>query len=172
MSLLSKLLGGDKKTEKVAKDILGGLFADQAKPAPGPRPDKEIYNHGNQYREERREDSPSGFSWGEYMPAEENQYNYPGTYIDYFEHIFREDFPGYTFTKTCSNNERRRYVYTFTGARTFVVELMSQNCSVKRTRRECEAKGIPYRRFYYDHQGWWNTRKYVVTRIRQALGEL
>ena len=60
----------------------------------------------------------------------------------------------------------------FTEGLDIVVELMSENCSVKRTRRDCEAKGIPYRRFYYDHQGWWNTRKYVVTRIRQALGEL
>ena len=31
------------------------------------------------------------------------------------------------------------------------------------------AQGIPYLRFYYNHEGWWNTRSYVTRRIANAL---
>ena len=34
----------------------------------------------------------------------------------------------------------------------------------------CRAKeGVPYLRFYKDHEGWWNARSYVVSRIEKAL---
>lgn len=171
MSLISKLFGGDKKAERTAKDILNGLFGEHnERPEQTPAPSQQ--GHAPAYEAPAYDDSPSGFSWGDNMPAEENQYNYPGPYLDYFEHIFREDFPGYSFERTASQNTRRRYVYTFTGAagRALVVELMSENCSSKMTRRQCEAEGVPYLRFYYDHQGWWNTREYVVTRMRKVLG--
>ena len=32
------------------------------------------------------------------------------------------------------------------------------------------AQGIPYIRFYYDHEGWWNTKSYVIRRTSEALG--
>ena len=103
------------------------------------------------------------------MPAEENQYNFSGTYIQYFEKIFREDFPSYSVARTAQ--EDRFTVYTFNGAAgcALVVELKSERSSAQAIRRRCEAEGVPYLRFYYDHDGWWNTRAYVTERIRRAL---
>ena len=32
-------------------------------------------------------------------------------------------------------------------------------------------KGLPYLRFYFDHEGWWNTRAYVTKRVAEALAD-
>ena len=47
---------------------------------------------------------------------------------------------------------------------------MSENSEANKLRSACRAQGLPYVRFYYDHDGWWNTRSYVVSRTRAALG--
>lgn len=169
MGILSKLFGGDKGAEKAAKDLLNGLFGEKpnqpsssgttvtSKPAEAPqRP--------------ASPESPSGFSWGEEMPAEENQFNYNGPFWSYFEHIFSADFPAYRVEKR-EIEPRKRIAYTlWSGAsKAVVVELMNESCSAYKFRNDCAKEGVPYVRFYHDHDGWWNTREYVVTRIRGAL---
>ena len=47
---------------------------------------------------------------------------------------------------------------------------MSENSEANKLRASCRAQGLPYVRFYYDHDGWWNTRSYVAGRTRAALG--
>ena len=50
-----------------------------------------------------------------------------------------------------------------------VVPILPDSSETKKLRRECQAQGVPYLRFYYDHEGWWNTRSYVTRRTRDAL---
>ena len=50
-----------------------------------------------------------------------------------------------------------------------IVELLPQRSSVYKLRRDCATMGIPYLRYYYDHEGWWNTYSYVTERTRAAL---
>ncbi len=98
MSFLSKLLGGDKNAEKAAKDLLNGLFGNN-KPAqtPSAAPETPVSAAPSQPVQSA---SPSGFSWGEAMPGEENQFSYPGSYEQYFEHVFAEDFPACRYEKS------------------------------------------------------------------------
>ncbi len=127
-----------------------------------------------------------GFSWGDQMPREENQYSYPGEYYDYFAMIFARDFPSLRAEQEArfmgNDNRavrygrpqpRRRVATVFTlwdgGRKALVVELLSEHAQTAKLRSECERQGIPYLRFYYNHHGWWNTRSYVVERVRQAL---
>ena len=116
------------------------------------------------------EDKPSP-SWGPKMPDEENQFNYPGTYLEYFTKIFETEFPEYTIE--CSTGTGRRPVTVFTFwdgfKKALVVELLSQSSDVRKQRNICAKQGIPYLRYYYDHKGWWNTRSYVISRTRAAL---
>ena len=102
------------------------------------------------------------------MPDEETQYNFKGTYTQYFESIFGAEFPRYFVEKT---TEGSRVIYTFRdgGAKALVVELLSEKSSVYKLRKACQKEGVPYLRFYYDHDGWWNTRAYVVQRVGDAL---
>ena len=112
----------------------------------------------------------SGDSWGEEMPAEENQYNFGGSYLQYFGKVFREDFPAYTVQQEPGRDERSPlFVFYQNGRRCLVVELKSERSSAQAIRRRCEAEGVPYLRFYYDHDGWWNTRSYVTRRVAAAL---
>ena len=164
MSLLSKFLKdeGAKALENVGKDLLAKALGDQtrqpaAQPAPAPAaPAQSDYDP----------DDP----W-DVMPAEENQYSYNGHYTAYFSGIFASEFPAYNVTQE-SVNGGRATVYTFLqgGSKALVVELMSERSEANRLRTECKRAGVPYVRFYYDHQGWWNTRSYVVNRVREALG--
>ena len=64
-----------------------------------------------------------------------------------------------------------RTTYTFWSGRikALIVELMSESRPNNSLRDDCSRLGIPYLRFYYDHHGWWNTRSYVVERVRKAL---
>lgn len=113
----------------------------------------------------------SGFSWGENMPSEENQFNYPGTYVEYFRHVFSEDFPSYRLTDESVRKGRATVITLWNGEqKALVVELMSETSSAEKIRYSCQKEGIPYLRFYYNHHGWWNTRAYVVSRTRNALG--
>ena len=112
----------------------------------------------------------SGDSWGEEMPNEPNQYNFSGNYVQYFESILREEFAGYA-VHTDASEMRRRTVFTLSGAagKALVIEVMTEGSSAQKIRRACEKEGVPYVRFYFDHDGWWNTRSYVTRRIRAAL---
>ena len=90
--------------------------------------------------------------------------------MEYFENIFRTELPMYAMDRTIPSNSKRVVYEFYSGTTTaLVIELMSERCSVQRTRSACERNHVPYLRFYYDHDGWWNTRAYVVKRIRDAL---
>ena len=115
--------------------------------------------------------APSGLPWGgEVPPAEENSFTYQGTYLEYFEHVFREEFPEYTLDIEQYNNGRRAVVrFMKDGACALVTELLNSSASVFKLRRDTLRAGIPYLRYYYDHEGWWNARSYVTERTRAAL---
>ena len=114
--------------------------------------------------------TPAGRSWGPTMPEEENQYNYSGSFIQYFEHVFSEDFPAYEVSRAQGYNAKST-VFTFRrgGMDVLIVELLSAKSDYRALRKKCRAAGLPYLRFYYDYDGWWNTRSYVTGRIREAL---
>ena len=177
MGLLSKLFGGDQNAEKAAKDLLNGIIknahTNQSSSNNNTQSTQTAPNNNGaswDSLEATQSESSSGFSWGEKMPDEENQFNYKGTFTSYFENIFNTEFSGYRFEK--DNTHSRRIIYTFyDGTRkALVVELKSQSNAAYKLRNDCSAAGIPYLRFYYDHDGWWNTRSYVVSRMRSALG--
>ena len=176
MGLFSKLLGGAKdiSLEKVLKTVTEAA-------------DKLSQNSGdNSFSESHAEDIPdSGFSWGEKMPAEENQYNFSGNYVKYFNHVFTEDFPGYDISYE-QPPKSSSTVFTFRQAsrRVLVVSADMKDIRFPAGLRaiaragagvnnipldRCAEEGIPYLRFYYNHHGWWNTRAYVDHRTRSAL---
>ncbi|MBQ2062766.1 MAG: hypothetical protein II458_08885 [Oscillospiraceae bacterium] len=183
MSLFSKILGqagsdlikkATDAVEKAAADgVLGALdniagtnLKEQAKENDKAEPKLQTGSHIDPIPE----DGPSGFSWGPTMPDEENQFNFNGTHIEYFEMVFREDFPGYTVRRESSpNGKRTAFTFLDGGRVALVVEVLAQSCDVYKRRRDCAAQGIPYLRFYYDHEGWWNTRAYVDKRVGDAL---
>ena len=170
MGLLSKIFGGDAEAEKTAKDLLQGIFGGAEKKESSPDtygPDENV--NETVAGEERKTDSPSGDSWGEEMPAEENQFNYNGSYVQYFENIFATEFAAYRTEKDTVSQNRQIYTFYNASAKALVVELMSQSCAAYKTREDCRKNNIPYLRFYHDHDGWWNTRSYVVRRIGNAL---
>lgn len=125
---------------------------------------------GAQPGNDRQAAGPSGFSWGPVMPAEENQYNFPGNYVEYFDTILRAEFPAMQIDR---ESVRHGTATTFTfaqgGAILLVIEVMSETSSAQRIRRDCKERGIQYLRFYYNHQGWWNTKAYVLQRVHEAL---
>ena len=111
-----------------------------------------------------------GFSWGPVMPAEENQYNYNGTYQEYFNDVFTSTYPSYRIESYEAHNGRTTVFVFWEGDRkALVVELLSRKSSAYKLRSDCKAAGIPYLRFYYDYHGWWNTKEYVKQRTRIAL---
>ena len=175
MGLLSKLLGGDKNAEsaeKAAKDLLNGLFGNAQ--AGHPTVAKQEMPFSSQ-PQQMQSSAPSGASAEDQydsIPAEENQYTYNGTYEQYFEHVFAEDFPACRFEKSYIDDYgKHRVIYTFFNgaAISLVVELMPESSEAAKLRSDCIKSGTPYLRFYYDHKGWWNTRSYVVGRMRGFL---
>lgn len=165
MSLLSKLFGGDKDAEKAAKDLLNGLFGNASSVAQNASTTQEPASTVPE-PQPAQSNAPAG------IPAEENQYNYNGTYEQYFEHVFAEDFPAYRFEKSYIDDYgKHRVIYTFySGAvKVLVIELMTESSEAVKFRNDCIKAGVPYLRFYYDHEGWWNTRSYVVGRMRGVL---
>ena len=170
MGLFSKLLGDVNRqlARTAANEIVKNVQQQATTPQPAPQ-----QNPSQPYAQAAapEELGPSGFSWGPTMPAEENQYSYKGSYIDYFMNIFRAEFPQYQIT--CKPSENMQYVLiTFNAANrtALVVELLSRKSSPVKLRQSCRQQGIPYLRFYYDYEGWWNTRAYVNDRVRKALG--
>ena len=115
--------------------------------------------------------APSGLPWGgEVPPEEENSFTYQGTYLEYFTYVFREEFPDYTLDIEQYNNGKRAVVrFMKDGVCALVTELLNSSSGVFKLRRDTLRAGIPYLRYYYDHEGWWNTRSYVTERTRAAL---
>ncbi len=104
MGLLDKIFG-DGETAQKAKDILGGLINAAA------ANNAEKRNQSDPVVEENRRNAAlSGDSWGDEMPSEENQYNYNGTYTEYFENIFSTAFSEY---RTEKSTDYARTAYTF-----------------------------------------------------------
>ena len=175
MSFLSKLFG-DSKEGKDALNFLETLMKEKEKEkakentakdqnqepqtaAPAPQP---AYND--------IDDGPSGFSYGPRMPEEPNQYNYNGTYLKYFQNVYAEEFPSLRQELVHKDCTWSYIINLYDGDRlALVAELLSRKSSAKKLRNDCGAKNIPYVRFYYDYNGWWNTREYVVTRSREAM---
>jgi hypothetical protein len=170
MSLLSKLLGGKKPTLSDVVELLQGKEQKPAASTPSytytaPRPAEPVY-------EAQLEPTPLGRSWGEAMPNEPNQYNYPGTWQAYFEDIFSKEFAAYRCVRENNPLSSKAVSYTFYEGtqKVLAVELLSEGCDVYRLRRQCERENVPYLRFYYNHAGWWNARSYVVNRMQKAMG--
>ena len=178
MSFFSKILQkeGEKQAENVLKGVINGIFANRKSgDAPSAAPSRPELSFSSPYSSPRPAaapaPAPSGQSWGETMPAEENQFSFPGRYHEYFMKVFSEEFPAYRLEREFGTNEYFTVITFWQGERkALVVELMNENSSTKRLRKECQAAGIPYLRFYYNHDHWWNTRSYVVDRTRAALG--
>lgn len=126
---------------------------------------------GTQVSQPAAVNTGSDASWGETMPAEENQFTYPGTYADYFNNVFTSEFPGYEISYATGYNSNST-VFTFMkeGYKALVVEILPESSCAKKLRNECKMNNIPYIRFYHNHDGWWNTRSYVTGRTRAALG--
>ena len=170
MSILSKFI---KKivteVEQKANELQQNLVSGQENAAPAEHHAGELYGTHNPppvY------DAPtSGFSWGPTMPDEENQYNFPGTYVEYFDKVFTENFPGYEIRSEAAYNGRAtNFYFTKDGSLALVVELLTEKSAVTALRKRCKANGVPYLRFYYDHPHWWNTKAYVLDRTERALG--
>ena len=84
--------------------------------------------------------------------------------------FFRNEFPEYALQKE-TVRDGRAVIYTFqkNGETALVVELMSERSNAQKLRKSLRGTGTPYLRYYYDHEGWWNARAYVVQRTRNAL---
>ena len=157
--------------------LLNGLFNNNAHSQPSNQSQSTASATQQNYNTSQsspsvREPSPSGFSWGEDMPNEECQFNYNGNYLQYFESIFRSEFPEYNITWAYGDPRAvQSVVFTFVknGRTALIVELMSEKSNARRIRNNCQRNGISYLRYYYDHDGWWNTKAYVISRTRQAL---
>jgi len=173
MGLLSSLFGkkAAEELESLVKNVTQGIAGQNpqqsapqsAAPAPAPVPQSSPIEE---------EDGPSGFSWGPKMPAEENQYNFPGTFEEYFTKIFQENFGGYSIEiEGAGSNRQLCYTFRSGGSTALVVEILPKNTSVEALRRKCRNQGIPYLRFYHNYDGWWNTKAYVIQRVSNALGK-
>lgn len=172
MGLFNKLLDGlgvdPKKVEKVMGDIVDGAknAVSEVKNAVA-----DATAEGAENRASFSDDSESGDSWGDAMPAEPNQYNFNGNYIQYFENIFGTEFKAFRYDREDVRGTRRT-VYTFYSAvqtKVLILELMPESASSGRIRKAAAAEGVPYLRFYFNHHGWWNTRSYVVRRMTDAI---
>ena len=182
MGLFDKLFGG-KEDEKnsfldALKDAAEKLKGEaekagidlNAKPASAERPKEEPASSVSSVITPNEELAPAGTWWGPLMPDEENQYNFKGTWKEYFDGIFRSEFPEYELQKE-TVRDGKAVVYTFkkNGETALVTELMSERSNAQKLRKSLRGTGTPYLRYYYDHEGWWNARAYVVKRTREAL---
>ena len=181
MGLFSNLFGSSGKDIDNAlnkmKNLAGDLIDDgqindsktqPAAPAAAPAPQ---YINSAQTQAQAYEEGPSGDSWGPNMPAEENQFNSGLKYQDYFTKVFSEAFPSYQIDKE-DVRDGRAMLFTFSqgGVKKLVVEVISQSSSPYKVRNDCKSQGIAYLRYYYDYDGWWNTKSYVIRRTSKALG--
>ena len=182
MGLFSNLFGNEgkdldnalSKMKNLAEDIMddGQINSQQSKPvaASAPADYGEPLNTGRRVEPEYV-DGPSGDSWGPNMPSEENQFNSGLNYQDYFSNVFCGEFTSYQIDKV-SLRDGRAMLFTFSqgGGKKLVIEVISDRSNPYKVRNECRAQGINYLRYYYDHDGWWNTKSYVIRRTSKALG--
>lgn len=181
MGLFSNLFGSSGKDIDNAlnkmKNLAGDLIDDgqindsktqPAAPAAAPAPQ---YNNSAQAQAQAYEEGPSGDSWGPNMPAEENQFNSGLKYQDYFTKVFTEAFSAYQIDKE-DVRDGSAMLFTFSqgGVKKLVVEVISERSNPYKVRNDCRKQGIPYLRYYYDYDGWWNTKSYVIRRTSKALG--
>ena len=186
MGLFDKILKevGDKvpdlKLDELAKNVSEAVdtlkteaekFAEENKDTI-----EELKTKAEQFAEENKESKPGayGVSWGEEMPDEPNQFNSGMAPAAYFEDIFRTEFADYELTKEAGwGGADRSLIFRFRkgGEDKLAVELLPGNSSAVKFREKCRKQGLPYLRYYTDHEGWWNTRSYVINRTRAALGE-
>ncbi len=172
MGLFSKILGnGGKKAENAAMDFLNSMakkLNDAVEPKqPAAKPAAAAPSSAAP--EMIRSDEP----YGEFMPKEENQFSFNGTYQAYFEQIFRSEFADCSFELTHPvYYDSDIYTFFRDGKKVLVIELMRKRCEAQKLRRDTLRSGIPYLRFYIDCSeiGWWNARSYVVGKIRGAIG--
>ncbi len=172
MGLFSKLFGGDKDAEKAVRDLFKGLVNEAQKQENAPKPAAETPAPAAAPSAVHTASAASNDPYGEEMPAEPNQYNFNGTYVQYFEGIFQTEFPAYRLTKETPKYSKGT-IFTFWNgdAKALVVELLPSSSDAKKLRKICRGTGVPYLRYYYDANdiGWWNIRSYVVERTRKAL---
>ena len=181
MGLFSNLFGNDgkdldnalNKMKNLAEDIMddGQINSQQNRPVTASSAPVNSETLNNRRPEPAIIDGPSGDSWGPNMPAEENQFNSGLNFRDYFSNLFMNEFSSYQISKEEPKN-RNAVIFTFSqaGAKKLVVEVISDRSSPYKYRNECRAQGIPYLKYYHDHEGWWNTRSYVIRRTSNALG--
>ena len=126
----------------------------------------------------------NGNSWGEDMPSEPNQYNYGGTWQEYFSDVLKSGFPQYSIMKNelygISSAAYRLGRDSLSGTPELLVLVLGENLSNDRISGalanagieldEYKRKGIPVARFYHAHPGWWNTRAYVTEAVGKKLG--
>ena len=178
MGLFSNLLGNSgkdldnalNKMKNLADDILDdGQINNQPNQSSAPAFNAEPLRESEQMNSSFIEEGESGDSWGPVMPSEPNQFNSGLNYKDYFKKILNEDFSTYQIEEIKSGWHDVAFNFIQDGQKKLVVELMSDSTQRYKLRNDCRAQGIPYLRFYYDHDGWWNTRSYVSRRIAGQL---
>ena len=159
------------KMKQLADDLDGVKYADED--------EKRIINGGSSspsgsasFSATLTEEAECGDSWGPTMPAEPNQFNSGLSYQDYFSKVFGEAFPDYQVNREAHKlGKATLYTFYLAGVKKLVVEVTS--CSVYRYKvaKDCRAEGVPYLRYYYDYDGWWNTASYVTRRTARVLGQ-
>ena len=178
MGFFSKLFGDSEEGKKAASffdELLKNAEKAKKEEKKKPEEDKPEQNTANtaaqtQEMYDEEEDGPSGDSWGPRMPAEPNQYNFGGSYLEYFKTVYAEEFPTYRLEVEKRSKKITMLTLWDGNKKALVVDLLSASSEAKGMRRRCREQHIPYLRFYYDYHGWWNTRSYVVRRSREAMG--
>ncbi len=182
MGLFDKLFGDNKDDKNsfisALKDAADKLKSEaekvgidlSAKPEKPGKPEENCTYQAPVQEASQEELAPAGTWWGPLMPDEENQYNFDGSWKDYFDSIFRSEFREYELLReTVRDGKAVVYRFMKNGETALVVELMSERSNAQKLRNSLRGSGTPYLRYYYDHEGWWNARAYVVSRTRNAL---
>ncbi len=182
MGLFDKLFGDNKDDKNsfisALKDAADKLKSEaekvgidlSAKPEKPEKPEETCTYQAPVQEASQEELAPAGTWWGPLMPDEENQYNFDGSWKDYFDGIFRSEFREYELLReTVRDGKAIVYRFMKNGETALVVELMSERSNAQKLRNSLRGTGTPYLRYYYDHEGWWNARAYVVSRTRNAL---
>lgn len=176
MGLFSKLFGA--KAEKEAMDVLKNITqaavdAQKEQNAQGAQTAQNVSpaSSASAAPSYAAEEEPSGFSWGPTMPAQENQYNFPGTYEEYFDSIFLKEYPQLRVEKEVYGyNKNLAYTFYNGDKRVLVVEIIGRKSAPEKRRNDCRKNGVAYLRYYHNYHGWWNVKQYVIERTNKALG--
>ena len=168
MGLLGKLFGDDD-LDKKAKGFFDGLVKSVQNTAQSSGNNNAPVQTSYQ-QEAPAQSAPVGVSWGPVKPAEENQFNSGLSYQDYFEKVYREEFPEYSISREMKKTGTGcNFTFEKDGRVCLKVEVISRSTNPYKLMRDCREAGIGYTRFYHNNHGWWNTRSYVVARTRAAI---